>query len=92
MKDYLQLDGLAYKLVPILTERDNPFDMGRIDTELMYDIVTGWDWGNSGDTGIYHDTQTRIQSVSYRGNLARLTEALSRRTKWTRQRKSLKYP
>lgn len=35
MKDYLELDGMAYKLVPIRTPIDprNPFDMGRIDTE-----------------------------------------------------------
>ena len=76
MKDYLQLDGLAYKLVPIKTERKNAFEMGRIDTDLMYDIVKKWDWGNSGDPNIYHDTQTRIQGVTFRGNLARLTEAL----------------
>jgi len=76
MKDYLQLDGLAYKLVPIKTERPNGFEMGRIDTELMYDIVKNWDWGNSGDPDIYHDTQTRIQSVTFRSNLARLMEAL----------------
>ncbi|MEP3207834.1 MAG: DUF2723 domain-containing protein [Maribacter sp.] len=76
MKDYLQLDGLAYKLVPIRTERPNGFEMGRIDTDLMYDIVKNWDWGNSGDPDIYHDTQTRIQGVTFRGNLARLMEAL----------------
>lgn len=80
MKDYLQLDGLAYKLVPIRTERPNSFEMGRIDTDLMYDIVKKWDWGNAGGD-IYHDTQTRIQSVSYRGNLARLMEALIKENK-----------
>ncbi|TMM58293.1 DUF2723 domain-containing protein [Maribacter algarum] len=76
MKDYLQLDGLAYKLVPIKTERPNSFEMGRIDTDLMYNIVKNWDWGNSGDPDIYHDTQTRIQGVTFRGNLARLMETL----------------
>ena len=76
MKDYLQLDGLTYKLVPIKTKRPNAFEMGRIDTELMYGIVKKWDWGNSGDPDIYHDTQTRIQGVTFRGNLARLMEAL----------------
>ena len=60
---------------------DISFEMGRIDTDLMYDIVTGWDWGNSGSSDIYHDTQTRIQSVSYRGNLARLMEALLKENK-----------
>uniref|UniRef100_UPI004055A0D4 hypothetical protein n=1 Tax=Zobellia laminariae TaxID=248906 RepID=UPI004055A0D4 len=75
MKDYLQLDGMAYKLVPIKTERRNSFEMGRIDSDLMYEVVTNWDWGNSGED-IYHDPQTRIQGLSYRSNLARLLEQL----------------
>ena len=78
MKDYLQLDGLVYKLVPIKTAvaKDNPFDMGRIDTDKMYDMVTNWDWGNNGDPTMYHDIETRRNSLTYRGNLARLLEAL----------------
>ncbi|NNE75483.1 MAG: DUF4064 domain-containing protein, partial [Pricia sp.] len=32
MKEYLQLDGLAYKLVPIRTENQSAYEMGRIDT------------------------------------------------------------
>jgi len=76
MKDYLQLDGLVYKLVPIKTKNESPYEMGRIDTDLMYDIVNKWDWGNSGSSKIYHDTQTRTQGLSFRGNLARLTETL----------------
>ena len=77
MKDYLQLDGLCYKLVPIRTpvDRANPFDMGRVDTDLMYDKVMAWDWGNSG-TDIYHDVETRKNGITYRGNLARLIEQL----------------
>src|SRR5690606_15186860 len=35
-----------------------------------------WEWGNSGDPNIYLDTQTRSQSLSFRGNMARLTETL----------------
>ncbi|MCX2761415.1 glycosyltransferase family 117 protein [Aquimarina muelleri] len=78
MKDYLQLDGVTYKLVPILTkvDRKNPFEMGRIDTDLMYKNVTSWDWGNSEDPNIYHDPETRKNSITYRSNLARLVEAL----------------
>ena len=75
MKDYLQLDGLCYKLVPIQTaiNKANPFDMGRIDSDLMYQKVMAWDWGNSG-TDIYHDVETRKNGITYRGNLARLIE------------------
>ncbi|WP_066223533.1 glycosyltransferase family 117 protein [Formosa haliotis] len=78
MKDYLQLDGMCYKLVPIKTplNRNNPFDMGRVDSELMYEKVKNWDWGNSGSPDIYHDPETRKNSISYRGNLARLMEQL----------------
>ena len=78
MKDYLQLDGLCYKLVPIRTpiDRANPFDMGRVDSELMYNKVINWDWGNSGSPEIYHDTETRKNAITDRGNLARLMEQL----------------
>ncbi len=76
MKDYLQLDGLIYKLVPIKTKNQSSFEMGRIDSDLMYDIVKKWDWGNSGSDDIYHDPQTRSQGLSFRSNLARLTETL----------------
>ena len=77
MKDYLQLDGMCYKLVPIKTavDRANPFDMGRVDSNLMYEKVKKWDWGNSGEN-IYHDPETRKNSITYRGNLARLIEQL----------------
>ncbi|SDB58473.1 Dolichyl-phosphate-mannose--protein O-mannosyl transferase [Flavobacteriaceae bacterium MAR_2010_188] len=77
LKDYLQLDGLCYRLVPIKTpvDRNNPFEMGRVDTDIMYDKVMSWDWGNSGGN-IYHDTETRKNGITYRGNLARLIEQL----------------
>ncbi len=78
MKDYLQLDGVTFKLVPIKTKVDprNPFDMGRIDTDLMYKNVKSWDWGNSNDPNIYHDPETRKNAITYRSNLARLVDAL----------------
>lgn len=74
LKDYLQLDGLVYKLVPIKTKYESVFEMGRIDTELMAKIVKSWDWGNAGDPDVYLDTQTRIQGLSFRSNIARLIE------------------
>ncbi|RAV28573.1 glycosyltransferase family 117 protein [Sinomicrobium soli] len=77
MKDYLQLDGMVYKLVPIKTPvPQGSFEMGRIDSELMYDITGKWNWGNSGSPDIYHDPETRKNSISYRSNMARLVEVL----------------
>ncbi|MEO1485122.1 MAG: hypothetical protein AAFU57_05220 [Bacteroidota bacterium] len=77
MKEYLQRDGLAYKLVPIKTPYDGGYQMGRIDTELSYEIAKKWDWGNSGSPSIYHDPQTRKQfGVTLRLSLAGLVEGL----------------
>jgi hypothetical protein len=79
LKDYLQLDGMIYKLVPIKTPIDkenSPLDMGLIDTDKMYNIVTKWDWGNGESNKIYHDPETRKNSISYRSNLSRLMDQL----------------
>lgn len=89
MKDYLQLDGLCYKLVPIKTpvDRANPFDMGRVDSDLMYEKVMSWNWGNSGAKDMYHDTETRKNGITYRGNLARLIEQLINEEKFDKAEK-----
>ncbi len=91
MKDYLQLDGIIYKLVPIKTPVDkrNPFDMGRINTDKMYDIVMKWDWGNSGSDNIYHDTETRRNGITYRSTLSRLADELVKESKFEKAEKIL---
>jgi hypothetical protein len=78
MKDYLQMDGMVYKLVPIKTkvnEDDYP-DMGQLDTEKMYNLAMKWEWGNGESTKIYHDPETRRNAISYRTNLSRLMTEL----------------
>lgn len=74
MKDYLQLDGMVYKLVPVKTtvDKQNPFDLGGIDSDKMYNLVQKWTWGNGDRTDIYHDPETRKNSISSRNNLSRL--------------------
>lgn len=78
MKDYLQLDGLVYKLVPVKTKNspESPLDMGQIDSEKMYSIINKWEWGNGERTDIYHDPETRKNSISYRTNMSRLMQQL----------------
>ena len=78
MKEYLQLEGLVYKLVPIKTplNSNNPYIMGRLDSDLMYDIVMNWSWGNSESPDIYHDVETRKNSISFRSNMVRLADQL----------------
>ncbi|MCP2027035.1 hypothetical protein L1276_002179 [Flavobacterium sp. HSC-32F16] len=79
LKDYLQLDGMVYKLVPIKntpSKDGGPMDMGQIDADKMYNIVMKWDWGNSESEKIYHDPETRRNSITYRTNLSRLMKEL----------------
>ncbi len=78
MKDYLQLEGMAYRLIPVKTKADNenPLELGNIHNEKMYDTVMKWDWGNGNSPEIYHDPQTLNISIGYRQNLARLTDSL----------------
>jgi hypothetical protein len=78
MKNYLQLEGMVYKLVPLKTKVDkdtSPMDMGELDADKMYNIVMKWDWGNSRGA-IYHDPETRRNSISYRSVLSRLMDKL----------------
>ncbi|MFN7099326.1 MAG: hypothetical protein ACK4M4_02975, partial [Flavobacterium sp.] len=75
LKDYLQLEGMVYKLVPIktaLAKDASPLEMGQLDTDNMYAKVMKWDWGNGESPDIYHDPETRRNSITYRANLSRL--------------------
>lgn len=75
LKDYLQLEGMVYKLVPIktaLAKDASPLEMGHLDTDNMYTKVMKWDWGNGESPKIYHDPETRRNSITYRANLSRL--------------------
>ncbi|TDE05207.1 glycosyltransferase family 117 protein [Flavobacterium sandaracinum] len=79
MKEYLQLEGMVYKLVPVRTiipKDGGPLEMGQIDADKMYAKVMKWDWGNSESPTIYHDPETRRNSITYRTNLSRLMNQL----------------
>ncbi len=77
MKEYLQLDGMVYRLVPVRTKMgDSKYDFGYIDSDIMLKNVRKWEWGNSGSDKIYHDPETRKNSISSRGNMSRLMNQL----------------
>lgn len=90
LKDYLQLDGVAFKLVPIktptkvLNEKGQVvreltlFDIGRIDPEKMYANVKKWDWRNINDGKIYLDEQTKRNAITLRNSLLRLSAAFAK--------------
>lgn len=75
LKDYMQLEGMVYKLVPVKTESRRE-DIGGIDSEKMYHIVTNWYWGNFGSSDIYHDPETRKNGLHFKSNMIRLAGQL----------------
>ena len=89
LKDYLQLDGVAFKFVPIKTPTKiynqkgklvrelSLFDIGRIDPEKMYSNVKKWNWRNINDGKIYLDEQTKRNAISLRNSLMRLSAAFA---------------
>ncbi len=76
LKDYLQLEGLTYKLVPIkTTEEENTYVMGRINTGIMYNHIKNWDWGTVTDDNIYLDSESRRNAINFRNNFLSLATA-----------------
>ena len=76
MQDYLQLDGYAYKLIPIKNDSESKYSFGRVDSEKMYKLVKNWEWGNSGDPNMYHDIETRRNCFTYRLYMLSLIDKL----------------
>ncbi|MGC6284654.1 MAG: DUF2723 domain-containing protein [Polaribacter sp.] len=87
LKDYLQLDGVAFKLVPIRTPTKlynqegklvrelTLFDIGRIDPQKMEKNLMDLDWRNINDGKIYLDEQTKRNTISLRNSFQRLSDA-----------------
>jgi len=86
LKDYLQVDGMAYKFVPIKSSsnKKNMLDMGRINSDVMYKNLKKMDWKNSNDPSIYIDVETRKNSISFRNMLTRLAETFIEEKKFTK--------
>jgi len=79
LEEYFQLEGLAYRLVPIRTEKKSWLDYGRIDTDIMYEnMMNKFAWGGANTPGVnidYHHERT-LMVVRARLNYAKLAKAL----------------
>ncbi len=76
LEDYFQLEGMAYRLLPIKTEKD-PTEPGRINTRILYDnLMNRFVWGNMYDPAVYLDEDHRRLTVSFRNVFQQLGAAL----------------
>ncbi len=79
LRDYLQFDGYAYRLVPIHTPVKSMANIGRIDPDYVYPLLMEkFRYGNVKDPRVYCDYFTRYNfTVSQTRNaFARLAVAL----------------
>ncbi len=78
LEDYFQLEGFAYRLVPIKTEGDD-FEYGRVNTEVMFDnFMYKFDWGrmNEPDVHMCHYNIRTLSILRLRNKFSRLANAL----------------
>ena len=82
--DYLQFDGYAYRLVPILTPYRSSWDIGRIDTDVTYPLLKDvFRYGNLAEEGVHadHFTQYNLSASRARESFARVAKQLIREGK-----------
>ena len=78
LQDYFQLEGLAYRLVPIKTENnDGGLNMGKVDSKVMYEnVMNNFKWGNMNDPKVYIDENNARMMMNIRNTFNRLAETL----------------
>lgn len=81
LEEYFQLEGNAFRLVPIKSHNNNVFDYGRIDTDILYDnLMNKFSWGNAKDEDVYLDyyhTRT-LMVIRARLSYAKLAKELAK--------------
>lgn len=80
LEEYFQLEGLAYRLVPIKSHNNGWLDYGAIAADIMYDnMMNKFAWGGANDPKVnidYHH-QRNISVIRARLNYAKLAIALA---------------
>lgn len=79
LSDYYQLEGFAYRFVPIKTKSDGYLSIGRVEVNKLYNnLMNKFRWGrmDQPDVNIDHNNQRTTTVLRLRNNFNRLAEAL----------------
>ena len=77
LEPYFQLEGLAYRFVPIRTNADASGQTGRVDPKTMYQNMMGkFLWGNMNREDVYLDQNNLNMTMNFRNNFSRLVDGL----------------
>jgi len=80
LEGYFQLEGLAYRLVPLRSENKNWADYGRIETDILYEnTMKKFVWEGAAEKGVYIDYNHRRTLTVIKSRLiyAKLAKALA---------------
>lgn len=79
LQDYFQLEGFAYRLVPIKTEAsDGGLNVGCVDSKAMYEnVMNKFKWGNMNSPKVYIDENNSRMMMNIRNTFNRLAEQLN---------------
>jgi hypothetical protein len=76
--DWLQFEGLAYRLVPVKTKTEGIY-AGHVNTDILYDnVMNKFVWGNVNDPDVFLDEYNKkeIKIIQARYMFARLAKEL----------------
>lgn len=80
LDNYFQLEGMAYRVVPVRSDAGSY--RGRVNTDVMYDnVMNKFKWGGIKNPELYMDPETIRLTTSLRIHLTRLAEALMEENK-----------
>lgn len=74
VRPYLQLEGMVYRLLPVLAEDTG--DVGEVNTEVFLENLKGYQYRGLQDSAVYHDDESRKFATNMQYNIYRLAEAL----------------
>lgn len=78
LSEYFQLEGLAYKLVPIKSKNDaSGINIGKVNSRVMYqNVMDKFKWGNMEKPNVYIDENNARMMMNIRNTFNRLAETL----------------
>lgn len=79
MEKFFQLEGAAYRVVPIGTPDSDGYDFGRVDSDILYNrIMNQFEWGGikNPEVNIDYFHENTIAVMKYRNTFLRLADQL----------------
>ncbi|MGD0754359.1 MAG: DUF2723 domain-containing protein [Bacteroidales bacterium] len=77
LEKYFIQEGLAYRIVPVKTDKPEQGEFGMIDPLVMYDnMMNKFSWGNAGDPSVYLDENNKRMFSNFRRLFGTLSKEL----------------